>query len=168
MHLGDSSRPHRPTRGHDDADHEDAEIAEIPEIRSVKLAAIAVEGRVRKSMGDIDALVQSIADVGLLQPVGLVAAKPGLSAYRLVFGERRVRAAERLKLESIPALVFESLNDAVRAAREHVSRAVQRTAGSGKRLETGRRMGSVRAEIWPGGHRAARRCVPTAATAHTK
>lgn len=56
-----------------------------------------VENRFRKEFGDIDGLAASIAELGLLQPIGIDA------NYRLVFGERRLRACQALGWEKIPA-----------------------------------------------------------------
>lgn len=56
-----------------------------------------VENRFRKDFGDIDSLAASIAELGLLQPIGVD------SSYRLVFGERRLRACQALGWEKIPA-----------------------------------------------------------------
>lgn len=58
---------------------------------------INAEGRFRKEFGDIPKLAQSIADIGLLQPIGID------SGYRLVFGERRLRAFLHLGRTTIPA-----------------------------------------------------------------
>lgn len=57
---------------------------------------INAEGRFRKEFGDIPKLAQSIADIGLLQPIGID------SGYRLVFGERRLRAFLHLGRTTIP------------------------------------------------------------------
>lgn len=56
-----------------------------------------VVNRFRKDFGDIDSLAASIAELGLLQPIGVD------SSYRLVFGERRLRACQALGWEKIPA-----------------------------------------------------------------
>ena len=58
---------------------------------------INAEGRFRKEFGDIPKLAQSISDIGLLQPIGID------SGYRLVFGERRLRAFLHLGRTTIPA-----------------------------------------------------------------
>ncbi|MFD2814929.1 ParB N-terminal domain-containing protein [Paracoccus aerius] len=47
---------------------------------------IIIGDRHRKDMGDLDALASSIADIGLLQPIGVA------PDNRLIFGERRLRA----------------------------------------------------------------------------
>jgi ParB family chromosome partitioning protein len=60
-------------------------------------------------------LVHSIREVGLLQPV--VVRRTGESAYELVMGERRWRAAQEAGLEAIPAIVRETDdNDMLRDA----------------------------------------------------
>jgi ParB family chromosome partitioning protein len=51
-------------------------------------------------------LVHSIQEVGLLQPV--VVRRTGETAYELVMGERRWRAAQEAGLETIPAIVRET------------------------------------------------------------
>jgi ParB family transcriptional regulator, chromosome partitioning protein len=56
-------------------------------------------------------LVHSISEVGLLQPI--VVRKVGENDYELVMGERRWRAAEKAGLESIPAIVRETGDDAM-------------------------------------------------------
>ncbi len=53
----------------------------------------------------IAALADSIREVGLLQPI-LV--RPAGDAYELIAGERRWRAARRVGLQTIPALVRET------------------------------------------------------------
>ena len=66
-------------------------------IIEVAIGQVNVHGRFRKEFGDIPALAQSIADLGLLQPIGID------SGYRLVFGERRLRAFQHLGRDKIPA-----------------------------------------------------------------
>jgi ParB family transcriptional regulator, chromosome partitioning protein len=56
-------------------------------------------------------LVHSISEVGLLQPI--VVRKVGPDDYELVMGERRWRAAEKAGLESIPAIIRETGDDAM-------------------------------------------------------
>jgi ParB-like chromosome segregation protein Spo0J len=66
-------------------------------IIDVSINLIKTEGRFRKDFGDIPALANSIKTIGLLQPIGID------SGYRLVFGERRLRAFQHLGRENIPA-----------------------------------------------------------------
>lgn len=65
----------------------------------VRLNLIKTGDRHRKDLGDLDALAASIDSLGLLQPIGLDA------NYRLIFGERRLRAFELLGRETIPARI---------------------------------------------------------------
>lgn len=63
---------------------------------------IVVGERHRKDMGDLDALASSIADLGLLQPIGVA------PDNRLIFGERRLRACrDILGLTEIEARVID-------------------------------------------------------------
>jgi ParB family chromosome partitioning protein len=55
---------------------------------------------------ELDKLKSSIAQVGILQPPGL-RLDQGRGCYFVVFGNRRVRSAQELGLEEIPAFVFE-------------------------------------------------------------
>lgn len=65
----------------------------------IKLSEIIVENRFRKDYGDIEALANSIKEIGLLQPIGID------TANRLVFGERRLKAFQLLGIETIPVRV---------------------------------------------------------------
>jgi hypothetical protein len=80
-------------------------------VRHVPLHQIDTSGRFRKDLGDLDELAASMAEIGLLQPIGLT---PSL---RLVFGGRRLEAARLLHWETIPAFVLDRLVDAVAALK---------------------------------------------------
>jgi ParB family chromosome partitioning protein len=57
---------------------------------------------------ELDELVVSIREVGLLQPIvvrPLVGAAKGAPQYELIMGERRLRASKELGLDTIPAVV---------------------------------------------------------------
>jgi ParB family chromosome partitioning protein len=56
-------------------------------------------------------LVHSITEIGLLQPI--VVRKVGDDEFELVMGERRWRAAQQAGLETIPAIVRETGDDAM-------------------------------------------------------
>lgn len=60
---------------------------------------------IRHDPGDIAALAASIAEQGLLQPIGVIYMWG--NTYRAVFGHRRLEAARQLKLERIPCLLLE-------------------------------------------------------------
>ena len=65
-------------------------------IIEVDMRDINTQGRFRKDFGDIPALAESIKELGLLHPIGID------SGYRLVFGERRLRAFKHLGRDTIP------------------------------------------------------------------
>jgi ParB family chromosome partitioning protein len=89
---------------------EEAGLLEIP------VGAIAPNPRQpRTEFADetIDALARSIQEVGVLQPIVV---RRGSEGYELVAGERRLRAARRAGLATIPAVIRES--DDTEALRE--------------------------------------------------
>jgi ParB family chromosome partitioning protein len=61
---------------------------------------------VREDMGDIAGLAATIAERGLLQPLGVISVGGG--RYRVVYGGRRRAAAERLGLEKVPCIVLDA------------------------------------------------------------
>ena len=87
-----------------------AQFAEIP------VSSIAPNPRQPRQVFDEEAqaeLVQSIRQVGVLQPV-VVRPLPGGDqppSYELVMGERRWRASQQAGLETIPAIVRETQDD---------------------------------------------------------
>jgi ParB family chromosome partitioning protein len=79
---------------------------DAPELREVAVELIRPNpSQPRKRFDDetLNALAESLADRGVLQPV-LVRPRPG-GSYELVAGERRWRAARLAGLETMPALV---------------------------------------------------------------
>lgn len=71
-------------------------------IVEVPLSDIIVGDRHRKDFGDLEALARSIAEVGLLQPIGIT------PEAKLVFGERRLRACrDILNRETILARIVD-------------------------------------------------------------
>jgi ParB family transcriptional regulator, chromosome partitioning protein len=60
---------------------------------------------VRESPGDVDGLAATIAEHGLLQPLGVVPA--GHGRYRVVYGNRRRAAAVKLGLERVPCVLLD-------------------------------------------------------------
>src|SRR5438067_6666453 len=61
---------------------------------------------VRDDPGDIDGLAATIAEHGLLQPLGVVDA--GHGRYRVVYGNRRRAAAVKLGLERVPCILLDA------------------------------------------------------------
>jgi ParB family chromosome partitioning protein len=61
---------------------------------------------VREDPGDVAGLAATIAERGLLQPLGVVSAGGG--RYRVVYGGRRRAAAIQLGLEKVPCIVLDA------------------------------------------------------------
>lgn len=66
-----------------------------------EIDSIIVGQRFRKDFGDIQSLAEDIADIGLLQPIGITRNNV------LVFGERRLRAFKLLGRSEIPVRVVD-------------------------------------------------------------
>jgi ParB/RepB/Spo0J family partition protein len=75
----------------------------------VLLNQIEVGERRRTDYGDIGALAQGMKRVGLLEPI--IVDRNDKKGYRLVAGERRLKAAQMLKWHTIPANLREHLSD---------------------------------------------------------
>lgn len=61
---------------------------------------------VREDPGDVEGLAATIAEYGLLQPLGVV--DIGRGRYRVVYGNRRRLAAVQLGLERVPCILLDS------------------------------------------------------------
>jgi ParB family transcriptional regulator, chromosome partitioning protein len=85
------------------------------ELRSLRVADIHPNPRQPREVfdeDDMDELVASIREVGVLQPI-VVRPVEGPSPYELVMGERRWRASQRAGMESIPAIVRHTADTAL-------------------------------------------------------
>ncbi|GAB3405474.1 ParB/RepB/Spo0J family partition protein [Flindersiella endophytica] len=85
-----------------------AAFAELP------VGSITPNARQPRQVFDEDALselVHSLKEIGLLQPI--VVRRTGPEKYELVMGERRWRAAQLAELETIPAIIRETTDDAM-------------------------------------------------------
>ena len=67
----------------------------------VKIDDIKIKKRVRRDLGDLEALKDSLKQYGLMNPITLN------SKYELVAGERRLEAAKSLGWERINAIVLD-------------------------------------------------------------
>jgi hypothetical protein len=85
-----------------------------PELVLAPLAAIDVGERHRKDMGDLDGLAASINDIGLLHPVPVL--RDG-DRFRLLAGERRLKAHALMGRETIPAYVVKGSSEALALLR---------------------------------------------------
>lgn len=65
------------------------------------IAEIVVGERIRKDLGDIGLLADSIAEIGLMQPIGVT------PEMKLIFGGRRLEACKTLGWKMIPAWVLD-------------------------------------------------------------
>jgi ParB family chromosome partitioning protein len=72
----------------------------------IPIDLIMVKDRHRTDLGDLSDLAASIADVGLLQPIGIT------STYRLVFGGRRLAACKQLGWAKVPVRFLSNRDDA--------------------------------------------------------
>ncbi len=81
-----------------------------PEFMHLTLGSIVVEEQIRSSVDtegeSFKALVESVKDRGVLEPVIVM---PKEDKYLLLCGERRYQAAQKLEMESIPALVVDTI-----------------------------------------------------------
>ena len=80
-------------------------------IEQLPISQITIGPRHRKYKGDPQALIDSIAAVGLLQPIGIT------PQGQLVWGERRLEACKLLGWTHIAAVVDPSLQDVLRAMK---------------------------------------------------
>jgi len=85
-----------------------AEPSETGAVRQVPLRQIRANPyQPRRSFeeGALEELAQSIREHGVLQP--LLLRETGIDSYELIAGERRLRAARRAGLDTVPALIRE-------------------------------------------------------------
>src|SRR4249919_3160917 len=73
----------------------------VMNIIDIALGDIVTGRSYRTAMGDIKALAANIAEIGLLQPIGIT------PDQRLIFGSRRLAAYRLLERQTIPARVID-------------------------------------------------------------
>lgn len=113
-------------------------------LRSVAIASIVIDGNIRTNFDDesIKELCQSIQVSGLLSPIRI---EPEKDKFRLIHGERRLRAARLAGWTHIPAIVVSREgNDRVRL-REMLVENCQRE--NLKPLETAQALASLKTEL---------------------
>ncbi len=71
----------------------------------VNINDIKIKKRVRKDLGDLEALKNSLRTYGLLNPITLN------SKYELIAGERRLQAAKQLGWTNINAVIQNNLSE---------------------------------------------------------
>jgi ParB family chromosome partitioning protein len=70
-----------------------------------RIDEIIIGERFRRDLGDIDALAQSIADIGLLNPITVD------QTGRLLAGARRLAACKRLGLTDVEVMIVRCTNE---------------------------------------------------------
>lgn len=71
----------------------------------INIEDIKIKKRVRKDLGDLEALKNSLRIYGLLNPITLN------SKYELIAGERRLQAAKQLGWTNINAVILSNISD---------------------------------------------------------
>ena len=71
----------------------------------VNIKDIKIKKRVRKDLGNLDDLKNSLRTYGLLNPITLN------SKYELIAGERRLQAATQLGWTNINAVILSNVNE---------------------------------------------------------
>lgn len=77
----------------------------------VFIESIRVVDRHRKDLGDLQSLMDSIEDIGLLHPPVIT------GDNRLVAGQRRIEACRRLGWDNVPVRIAQNLDEAARLLR---------------------------------------------------
>lgn len=91
-------------------------LVAVPGARLANLSPLDIvpnpsQPRLEFDREELDELVASIREVGVLQPVVVRPLKGKSDKYELIMGERRLRATKELGLESIPAVVKETADE---------------------------------------------------------
>jgi len=81
----------------------------VEKIRTSEIVPNPLQPRKRFSEEKMDELICSIREKGVIQPVLL---RPTGGGYELVAGERRWRAAQKLQIEEVPAIIRDDIDDA--------------------------------------------------------
>ena len=105
----------------------------------VKIEDIKVKKRVRRDLGDLTALKESMHRYGLMNPITLN------SNYELVAGERRLEAAKSLGWERINANILDSNVDNIRQLEMELEENNQRKEFTDEELMEGyKRLGKLK------------------------
>jgi ParB family chromosome partitioning protein len=94
----------------DAVSRETPELLPVPGARFAELPVTAIrpntwQPRTVFDESDLDELVDSIREIGVLQPIVVRPDKEHPGEYELIMGERRWRATQAAELETIPAIV---------------------------------------------------------------
>ena len=109
----------------------------------IKIEAVIVKKRIRKNLGDLEPLKDSLRTYGLLNPITIN------SKYELVAGERRLEAAKALGWEKINAIVLDSSVDNVKQMEIEIEENNQRKEFTDEELLEGyKRLEKLRNPPW--------------------
>ncbi len=94
----------------DAVSRETPELVPVPGARFAELPVTAIrpntwQPRSVFDEGDLDELVESIKEIGVLQPIVVRPDKEHPGEYELIMGERRWRATQAAELDTIPAII---------------------------------------------------------------
>ena len=107
-----------------------------PEFLYVPIGNIVVLEQVRSTIStesdSFKALVQSIKDKGILEP--LIVTKGEGESYTLICGERRLEAARQLKLELVPVRIIDAGKETGETIALQLTENLQRVATHGTGL----------------------------------
>lgn len=90
--------------------------ARLADLAPAEIIPNAAQPRTNFDQDDLDELVASIREVGVLQPIvvrPIPGAKHGEPRFELIMGERRLRASKQLGLGSIPAIIKNTADEAM-------------------------------------------------------
>ena len=88
------------------------------------------------SNAELDDLVASLRERGIIQPIVARPVRGAADSFEIIAGERRWRAAQRAGLHEVPVVIIEATDAEALAARHHRERAARRSqcARRGRRL----------------------------------
>jgi ParB family chromosome partitioning protein len=99
-----------------DVEEPDRELVPVPGTRFAEVPVGSIRPNAKQPRTvfdeeDMDELVHSIREIGILQPVVVRPHPDGSTDYELVMGERRWRASQAAGLETIPAIIRDTADD---------------------------------------------------------
>jgi ParB family chromosome partitioning protein len=90
--------------------------ARLADLSPMDIVPNAAQPRTNFDQDDLDELVASIREVGVLQPIvvrPIAGATRGEPRFELIMGERRLRATKQLGLSTIPAIIKNTADEAM-------------------------------------------------------